>query len=261
MTLTYDQNSLPVSISRSGGHEIPTLKPPDLQLWLKRLREAHQPLKLRFFAVGEYGDDTCRPHYHVVLFNFQSCLRGRTRRVFGTSKPDPSNCCPRCRLVLGSWPLGNVELGEVNAKTINYISSYTVKKLTAWDDKRLDGQHPEFARMSLRPGIGHDSLWEVANTILRDQLDRLDDVPGAIRHGASIEPLGRYLKGKLRETIGRDKKAPESVIEKVAEEMRPLRETAFDASQSFKDALIESSIQQVRDIEAKQKIRSKGKPL
>lgn len=177
-TLTYDPNSLPTSISRSGGHEIPTLKPLDLQLWLKRLREAHQPLKLRFFAVGEYGDETHRPHYHVVLFGFRGCARGRTRRKFGTNNPDPLNCCDRCRLVASTWPSGNIELGEFNTKTAAYVASYTVKKLTGWDDPRLDGQHPEFARMSLKPGIGADSLWEYAHSLLHFNLDQqLDDVP------------------------------------------------------------------------------------
>lgn len=261
LTLTYAQEHLPTSTSRSGGFEIPTLNPKDLQDWLKRLREAHQPLKLRFFAVGEYGDDTHRPHYHVVLFNFRGCLRSRTRRAFGTSKPDPANCCDRCRLVLSTWPKGNIELGELNAKTASYVAAYTVKKLTAWDDRRLDGQHPEFARMSLRPGIGHDSLWEYAHTLLHFSLDSASDVPNAYREGSTLQPLGRYLRGKLREKIGKENKAPETTIKEMAEEMRPLREAAFDSSTSLKSAIIENSRQRAADLQARLNIRKKGKPL
>lgn len=261
-TLTYDPNSLPTSISRSGGHEIPTLKPLDLQLWLKRLREAHQPLKLRFFAVGEYGDETHRPHYHVVLFGFRGCARGRTRRKFGTNNPDPLNCCDRCRLVASTWPSGNIELGEFNTKTAAYVASYTVKKLTGWDDPRLDGQHPEFARMSLKPGIGADSLWEYAHSLLHFNLDQqLDDVPNAWRSGTDLLPLGRYLRGKLREKIGKDKKAPQETINQLSEEMRPLREAAFNASLPLKQLVIESGFQKALDLETRMKMRKKGKPL
>ena len=45
-----------------------TLQKSDLQKFFKRLRKkTHE--KISYYAVGEYGDNTQRPHYHIILFN------------------------------------------------------------------------------------------------------------------------------------------------------------------------------------------------
>jgi len=59
VTLTYDQDHLP---------DPPQLVPDHLSAFVKRLRARFAPLQFRFFACGEYGSRTLRPHYHVVLF-------------------------------------------------------------------------------------------------------------------------------------------------------------------------------------------------
>lgn len=73
VTLTYDDDHLP--LSKQG---YPTLVKRDLQLYIKRLRERHNeyrksynlsPVKLTYYAVGEYGTQFGRPHYHLILFN------------------------------------------------------------------------------------------------------------------------------------------------------------------------------------------------
>ena len=38
-----------------------------VQLFFKRLRKQLSPNPLRFFQCGEYGEETFRPHHHVVL--------------------------------------------------------------------------------------------------------------------------------------------------------------------------------------------------
>lgn len=102
--------------------------------------------------------------------------------------------------------------------------------MTRRDDVRLNGREPEFSRMSLRPGIGHDFMHEVASAFLQFDLDKTEsDVPVTLRHGASQLPLGRYLTRNLRKMVGRDEKAPKAVYDKMAEEMRPLREAQFNS--------------------------------
>ena len=59
ITLTYDDENLP---------ENGSLCPSHVRDWLKRIRKKVEPRKLRYFLVGEYGDETKRPHYHVALF-------------------------------------------------------------------------------------------------------------------------------------------------------------------------------------------------
>ena len=58
LTLTYDDEHLP---------EDKSLSKRDFQLFMKRFRKDFG-LPVRFFACGEYGKKTFRPHYHVIFF-------------------------------------------------------------------------------------------------------------------------------------------------------------------------------------------------
>ena len=58
ITLTYNNENLPP------GDE---LCKRDLQLFIKRLRKVNPGI--RYFAIGEYGEEGKRPHYHAVIFN------------------------------------------------------------------------------------------------------------------------------------------------------------------------------------------------
>lgn len=96
--------------------------------------------------------------------------------------------------------------------------------MTGSRDTRLDGRYPEFARMSLRPGIGHGVLTHIAEILLRHNVVE-GDVPIVLRHGQKLMPLGRYLRRKLRVMIGKDERCPDEVILQLQEEMRVLRES------------------------------------
>lgn len=114
--------------------------------------------------------------------------------------------------------------------------------MTSKDDARLLGRHPEFARMSLKPGLGYGALHEVAKTLVGHDLDRrLVDVPSSLRHGAKMRPLGRYLTQNLRELVGHEKEAPPELLAEIEEAMRSVREDAFDRSISLSDAIVEAN--------------------
>ena len=70
ITLTYD--NLFLRYDDETGY--PTLCKVDLQLFLKRLRSLLDNRgiehNLRYFACGEYGSKSKRPHYHMLLWNF-----------------------------------------------------------------------------------------------------------------------------------------------------------------------------------------------
>ena len=42
----------------------------DFQKFMKRLRKAVSPKKIRFFSCGEYGEKNMRPHYHACIFGY-----------------------------------------------------------------------------------------------------------------------------------------------------------------------------------------------
>lgn len=245
LTLTYQNEHVPLVLNDFGlgvtGMGLLTLKPRDLQLWLKRLRKAISPLKVRYFAVGEYGDKTERPHFHVILYGYPKCVRGQTLGY--PAKSRWSECCVHCRLIGETWGLGDIVSGAVTRESTNYCADYVNKRMTSLDDTRLFGRHPEFARMSLRPGIGVDALWNVAAALKEYGLDEsMADVPSAMRNGASIGPLGRFLRGKLRALIGRDPGCPQEVYSAMEEELLLLRLDARASSSqpSFKKAVVEA---------------------
>lgn len=253
LTLTYADKNLPMT-SPLGGVELASLSPVHLRDWLKRCRAAIYPLRMRFYAVGEYGDRYERPHYHVVLFGFRTCRRGRTNCVPGSLEPDWEHCCDRCRLVGETWGFGNVDLGHLTKDSAGYVAGYVMKKMTRFDDIRLNGRYPEFARRSLKPGIGHDALWEVASTLLEYDLHEGRDVPSAIRVAVKQMPLGRYLRSKLRGMVGHDSKAPPEVIDALKAELLPVRDFAFNNSRSFKETLKEVFEGEFANFEAKAKL-------
>lgn len=209
LTLTYHEQNLTKRAGPSGQLRA-TLLPTDLQNWLKRLRMRIAPLRIRFYACGEYGDETERPHYHVALFGFPSCSYIQSR--YSKFRRD---CCSSCDLVRDTWSLGHVFLGSLEAASAGYVAGYITKKMTRHDDPRLDGRHPEFCRMSLRPGIGAFFMDEVASSLMQFNLEEATqgDVPSTLRHGTREMPLGRYLRRRLRTRIGKEANAPTNNID------------------------------------------------
>lgn len=150
VTLTYDEESVPADFS---------VRVSELQKFNKALRKKISPLKFRFFACGEYGDTTNRPHYHSLIFNY----RARDLRVW--AKNNQSDYIYRSEFLENIWKNGAVFVGDVTAKSAGYVARYNLKKINGdrADDhytrrSPVDGNvyrvNPEFLIMSRRPGIG-----------------------------------------------------------------------------------------------------------
>lgn len=251
VTLTYSDETLPKT-----SQSLPTLDPKDLQLWLKRFRKRIAPSTIRFYATGEYGDETQRPHYHVALFGYPNCSHGNSR--YSNRR---TSCCLHCDLIRDTWQNGNIYVGDLNISSAQYVAQYVTKKLTDKRDPRLMGRHPEFGRMSLKPGIGSDFMHEVASTLLGHSLEALPDAPASLQHGTRKLPLGRHLRSKLRTYIGKEPGAPQSTIDELQAQLQPLRETAFNNSESFKKTVVEAHDQKVLNAETKAKIFKQRKTL
>lgn len=214
-TLTYSDEFIPLTHDKKQ-----TLRMEHLTLFMKRLRKAYQPSKLRYYNVGEYGTKSGRPHYHLALFNFPACNRGVTRY------DRRGYCCDLCRSVEEIWGKGLVYSGQLENDSAAYICGYITKKLNS-SHPDLGTREPESARMSLKPAIGSGVIPEIASTLLTHNLEKeLVDVPSSIRIGSKIVPLGRTLTRKLRQQIGRSPNAPEALLEARRQELLPLQEKA-----------------------------------
>lgn len=120
ITLTYDEQHLPA------GEE---LSKRDLQLFIKRLRKINPGI--RYFAIGEYGSQKGRPHYHAVIFNLINL-----------------------DLITSSWtdnnghPIGHIVGDRATLGRIRYMVEYMALPQVT------NGKTPAFRVMSRRPGIG-----------------------------------------------------------------------------------------------------------
>lgn len=243
VTLTYNDENLPEN----------GVTPRELSGFMKRLR-TNTGLKVRYFGVGEYGDVSWRPHYHLALFGFPRCLYGRTRQTHS------DGCCSVCRSIAKAWQgRGRIESATLEKGSAGYIAGYVLKKMTAVDDYRLPpGFEPEFARMSLRPGLGLGMMHDVASVLLEHGLDEtMVDVPLTLQHGRAQFPLGRYLRRKLRAMIGRDENTPLEALREYQEALQVLREDAFENSESVSKKIAEAGLGARINMEGKLAIKGR----
>lgn len=130
VTLTYSEECLPTvggPFSSRG-----TLCRRDFTLYCKRLRRAIAPRKLKYYACGEYGATTLRPHYHAILFGVSD------RKIIETA-----------------WSKGFVKVLPVSVETFRYVTGY-IDKGASWSRIRADytaaGLEPPFKAQST--GLG-----------------------------------------------------------------------------------------------------------
>lgn len=150
VTLTYGRDCLPAEGS---------LLHRDFQLFMKRLRKHLDGRPVRFYMCGEYGPVNMRPHYHACLFNvdFRSDRVPLGKSGSGFVFYDS----PELR---GLWTHGHVSVQDLTPATAGYCARYIMKKVLgegserAYDWTDADGvvhrRAPEYAAMSLKPGIG-----------------------------------------------------------------------------------------------------------
>lgn len=167
VTLTYDDNHLPLSMGTlpDTGEMVTTatLVKSDFQKFMKRLRKAADE-KIRFFACGEYGDRTARPHYHAILFGLHLDDLRFYKRV-GDFNYYTSEWLSKI------WPFGFVVVGEACFETAAYVARYVTKKLNGAAAEKYEqlGIIPEFCLMSRRPGIAAGYVEEKGLSLLDDE--------------------------------------------------------------------------------------------
>lgn len=168
ITLTYSPQQLPADLSLDVSH---------WQKFAKRLRKARGPF--RFFHVGEYGDQSLRPHYHALLFGLDFPFDSK---IF---KNTPGRELYISDSLTKIWGLGHATWGRVNMETANYVARYCTKKLRGDLGKaqnvRLNlatGEEwtvrPEYSTMSRRPGLGTRWFKEFKPDVFPSDEVRLD---------------------------------------------------------------------------------------
>ncbi|ALS03440.1 VP4 [Gokushovirus WZ-2015a] len=217
VTLTYDNShvrrTLYADPDTGEAAEAYTLAKRDFQLFMKRLRKAFPDQKIRYFAAGEYGSETFRPHYHAILFGlklddlqlykqspdgFNYYTSESFQRVWSepASGVPPSEGRPYYTLpdlpfladsCKGSTtpltPIGKCLICDVSWETCAYVARYVTKKLTGpestfYSDHNIE---PPFTVMS-------DVSWETCAYVARYVTKKLTGPESTFYSDHNIEP-------------------------------------------------------------------------
>lgn len=182
VTLTYSERYLP----KSGVQVV------DFQKFMKRLRYRYDRKRFKFLAVGEYGADFGRAHYHCLLFglDFPDKVRWAVRN---------GNQSFRSPVLEDLWPFGNSEIAEANFDSAAYVTRYLTKDyvkgigqkgVREW--REAVGINPEFCVMSRggrkkgSHGLGYD--W------YRDFHEELVKTDSVVVKGKEMSPPRYYDK-------------------------------------------------------------------
>jgi len=137
------------------------LKYGDLQKTFKKIRRAG--FKFSYLAVGEYGSEKGRAHFHAVIFwKGKSPERPLGVRLNMPNEKDPAKKCP-------FWELGIVQYEHPRSNT--GAAAYMMEYL----DK--DNLQRNALRYSKRPGLGHEYLVEYARRHARAGLALFQNGP------------------------------------------------------------------------------------
>ena len=167
-TLTYDDEHKPVTLDKN-----------HVSAYLKKIRKI-LPNRTRFFASGEYGEYTKRPHYHAILY-------GPSEREI-----------PKLE---AAWGKGHVRIDQATPASISYVAGYCNKKIGYKREphERVDPDtgevyqwQPPFILMSRRPGIGANAKKFLNSWRLY-----------AVKDGHKM-PVPRYLKDAWKATATKE---------------------------------------------------------
>jgi len=221
ITLTYSDEDVP---RNDLGHTI--LVKSDFQKFLKRLRyhadqyyniqaktlDFNQAIKvpsIRYYLVGEYGEETFRAHGHAIIFNIPLETLKYLERI---------------------WRHGHVKIGTVTPASIKYVTKY-ITKIDSRDLEQRDLTKP-FQLMS--KGLG--SVY--VNDESREYHSRYKSMYTVNKKYK--KRIGKFLEKKIHDTEQKQKKldivkkanARKAIIAQLEEEQK-LRSEGVDLHQHY----------------------------
>lgn len=188
VTLTYDDMHVPLSsyVDKNGElQESLTLRPDDLTRFWKRLRFHFPDVKIRYFAAGEYGETTHRPHYHAIIYGIDF---SEDRELLKVVDGNAYWTSPTLEKI---WQNGYVLIADVCYETCAYVGRYVTKKAGSSHKEYCEYFNivPEFNRMSLKPAIGRQYYDDHKDEIFKHQEIFISGITG----GKKLKPP-RYYK-------------------------------------------------------------------
>lgn len=223
LTLTYDDEHIP---------EYGSLRKKDLQKFLKRFRKRYEK-SIRYYASGEYGELTHRPHYHLILFGVSPL-----DEIFKNKRYDRKHDGWHCEL--DTWNKGLCFTADVTYDDAAYVAKYTMKKITGKKGKQYYKERciePEFSLMSLKPGIGAQYM--------RDNKNKLRRRGFVIGKNGQKCPIPRYYWDRITGPFYREYEARQKAKDVDAKIVEKAKASGKDYFR-YKEELLESARNKVK---------------
>lgn len=198
VTLTYDNDHVPISPNgfmtldrprEIDGH----YKSSHVQLFFKKLRRGNDDnvkWPIKYYMCGEYGSETYRPHYHVILFNATLenliGLKYENQYEYGNLVLDG-----KTEFLSDCWPCGHITIGDFTQGSVGYTLKYISKDSIVGKYGR-DDRVREYSLMSKRLGDNYVTP-AMRHWHLNDVMNRMYAVTD---EGIKVS-LSRYYKEKI----------------------------------------------------------------
>lgn len=167
VTLTYDTDHVPISPKG-----FMSLDKTHIQDFMKAVRHYSNRIEkskneIKYYACGEYGTKTMRPHYHLIMF-------GATQQA-----------------ISHAWKKGSVFFGSVNGASIGYTLKYMTKpkKIPMHQN---DDREKESSLMSKKMGSNY-----LTPEMIKWHIKNLDENFYVPLPDGKKAPMPRYYKNKI----------------------------------------------------------------
>lgn len=193
-TLTYDDDHV-----KGSANGLLTLRKTDLQTFFKTLRKQTGCKTIKYYACGEYGGRTYRPHYHAIIFDASGAA------------------------ISNAWTHGHVKIDKVNEATIRYVTGYVCKPSIVDKSDPNDDRERESSFMSKNLGLNY--LSPQIQAYHENGSKSFVTLPGGLK-----QALPRYYRDKIFTEAHR-----EEMNEKLYQQTEQKRRLDIQAAGSFEN--------------------------
>lgn len=225
ITLTYNDDWLPVAekielgekVFENLGDEIwneGTLWEPHVKKFIHDLRQYLERTKnhtgMKYFYCGEYGENTHRSHYHMILLNCPLDIKEFHKFRIDENYKYHWNSHEIERY----WKYGYVDISELEWSNAAYTARYCMKKLHTKNDEEYarEGKLPEYIRMSRN--IGRSYYEEHKNEIYKNDEIIMRTIKGNVGNFKPPKAWDRLFKEQHPEQWDNIKKSRKKAAER-----------------------------------------------
>ncbi len=270
ITLTYNDNHVPISPL---GYF--TLRKSDVQKFMKRLRKYvfyhHKQLglpinhKIKYLYCGEYGGQTNRPHYHVIIYGLSATqLRVVLPKVWKQGNAEIHENKDKVEKTI----MGRPDIQPLDSGAIKYVTKYITKGYVGKEWKQMMvyfGMEPEFICKSQR--MGYEWIEQNAEKLIESEGYYNNNgkkalIPSSVRKKLGIKldlsvinnaiaKQASKAKMTIEEFIQRERlRKEEMLIKKERAKLHPVDDRRLlDAKKQLQKTLL-----RIHDIEQKRKL-------